>query len=144
MRGSGGSPKIVACRQRAPDVEALAVPLAQDEQVSELLAEADALGDADSRGAARNLREIVLPRARANHESIGRIRVEHPRAAALRDDGWAQGTASVLSAHWSVHGVVASLLSAIRPSTGFTILSRRAMSAAISSFVSIFPMTSAS
>ncbi len=76
----------VACRRRVPDVGAFTPVLVEDGRIVELLMEADTLSDRDRVAAARNLREVTLPRARQNWETAGRIVVGHPRANALRAD----------------------------------------------------------
>jgi hypothetical protein len=76
----------VACRSRVPDVGPLQPVLREDDQVVELLMEADALAPRDPAAAARNMREAALPRARANWEAAGAITVVHPRANRLRAD----------------------------------------------------------
>jgi hypothetical protein len=67
-----------------PDVGAFQPILTEDGRLLELLMEADALAEHDPAAAARNMRESVLPRARANWESAGAISVQHPRANRLR------------------------------------------------------------
>jgi hypothetical protein len=97
-----------ACRGRVPDVGPLTPVLQEDGRVVELLLEADSLAERDPDAAARNLRESVLPRARANWEAAGRITVEHPRAQELRRElvritgervGTVERYAGALSAH---------------------------------------------
>jgi hypothetical protein len=74
---------LIACSGRVPDVASFDPILVSDGQVVELLSEADHLADRDPHAAARNLRETVLPRARANRDAVGRIVVQHPRAREL-------------------------------------------------------------
>lgn len=73
------------CRsQGRPDVQPFESILEEDSNLVTLLNEAMDLGERNHQEAARNLREQVVPRARANAERAGNTRVEHPRARALR------------------------------------------------------------
>ncbi|MFO0604347.1 MAG: hypothetical protein U0324_14285 [Polyangiales bacterium] len=76
----------LACAVAPPDLRALAPLRAEDARVINLLREADRDGERDPRGAARTLRELVLPRARANAAACGRTSVVHPRAQALASE----------------------------------------------------------
>jgi hypothetical protein len=73
---------MLACG-RVPDVGAFTPVLREDGHVLELLREADSLAERDPPAAARNLRTVALPRARANWEAAGQIVVTHPRAREL-------------------------------------------------------------
>jgi hypothetical protein len=55
----------------------------EDGRLTELLSEADDLSDRDPEAAARNLREVVLPRARSNQGAAGAVAPRHARAQAL-------------------------------------------------------------
>jgi hypothetical protein len=75
----------VGCRgQGRPDVQSFESILEEDSNLVTLLNEAMDLGERDHQSAARNLRDQVVPRARANAERAGATRVEHPRARTLR------------------------------------------------------------
>lgn len=76
----------LACTETPPDLRALAPLRAEDVRVINLLREADRDGERDPPGTARTLREIILPRARANAAACARTRVEHPRAQALASE----------------------------------------------------------
>lgn len=76
----------VSCQGRVPDVGGFAPVLQEDGRIVELLQEADTLSERDAPAAARNLREVVLPRARANAAAAARVAPEHPRARALARD----------------------------------------------------------
>jgi hypothetical protein len=74
---------LVACGGRAPDVGAFDPILREDNHVVELLTEVDQLAERDPDAAARDLRETILPRARANREAVAHVAVTHPRAQEL-------------------------------------------------------------
>jgi surfactin synthase thioesterase subunit len=65
------------------DVSALAPLRAEDSRAVTLLTEADRTSNTDARGAARNIREIVLPVLRANARACESVRPEHPEALRL-------------------------------------------------------------
>lgn len=76
---------LVGCAGPAPDVAPLTPLLREDGRVVELLNEAEALArGGNTESASRNLRTVVLPRARANWEAAGRVTVVHPRSESAR------------------------------------------------------------
>lgn len=75
-----------ACAEAPPDIAGLAPIRAEDTRVVALLREADRDAERDPRAAARTLRELVLPRARANARAAAEVRPTHVRAQALASD----------------------------------------------------------
>jgi hypothetical protein len=74
-----------ACRGVGrPDVLPFEPILEEDSHLVTLLNEAMDVGERDTDGAVRSLREQVVPRARRNAESAGATAVRHPRAVELR------------------------------------------------------------
>src|SRR4051794_4701953 len=73
---------LIGCG-RVPDVSAFSPVLEEDGRLVELLIEADALAVRDPASAARNLREIALPRAQTNARHAEQITARHPRARSL-------------------------------------------------------------
>lgn len=73
-----------SCGPGRPDVAGFEPILEEDGNLVTLLNEAMDLGERDPQGAARNLREQVVPRARRNAEAAGNLLVQHPRARELR------------------------------------------------------------
>lgn len=76
----------LACAESPPDLRPLSPLRAEDGRLIALLREADRDGERDPRATARTLRELVLPRARANAAACGRVTVTHPRAQALASE----------------------------------------------------------
>lgn len=76
----------LACAEAPPDLRPLSPLRAEDGRLIALLREADRDGERDPRATARTLRELVLPRARANAAACGRVTVTHPRAQALASE----------------------------------------------------------
>lgn len=75
-----------ACVQPPPDVAAFGPLRDEDTRVVRLLAEVDRDSERDPVAAARTLRELVLPVARANAAACSAIHPQHPRARALGSD----------------------------------------------------------
>lgn len=76
---------VLACSKGAPDVAPMLPVLREDGQIVELLNEAEELArNGNTTNAARNLREVAVPRARANWEAAGHLSLQHPRSQALR------------------------------------------------------------
>lgn len=76
----------LACVEPPPDVASLDPLRVEDTRVVALLREADRDAERDPRAAARNIREIVLPRARANAAAAASVNPRHPRARSLASD----------------------------------------------------------
>lgn len=75
-----------ACVQPPPDVGPLEPVRTEDTRVIRLMSEVDRDADRDPHGAARTIRELVLPVARANARACAAIRPEHPTAKSLASD----------------------------------------------------------
>ena len=75
-----------ACVQPPPDVGPLAPIRTEDTRVIRLMSEVDRDADRDAHAAARTIREIVLPVARANARACAQINLAHPAARALASD----------------------------------------------------------
>ncbi len=77
---------VWACVQPPPDVSPLAPVRTEDTRVVRLMAEVDRDADRDGHAAARTIREIVLPVARANARACVQIHPAHPVAQSLASD----------------------------------------------------------
>ncbi len=74
------------CLQPPPDVGGFTPVRAEDGRIIRLLTEVDRDSARDPRGAARTIRELVLPAARANASACAAVRPRHPRAQSLGSD----------------------------------------------------------
>jgi hypothetical protein len=72
------------CQDPSPDVGGFNPALVEDGRLVEILMEADETAARDPTMAARNIRQAVIPRARANYEALGNVVVQHPRARTFK------------------------------------------------------------
>ncbi len=77
---------VVACAQPPLDLAPMEPIRLEDARVIALLREIDRESQRDPRGAARSIRELCLPRARANVQASAALRPAHPRAQSLASD----------------------------------------------------------